>query len=63
MFYKADGNSEIYSRRDETSLPLAYHGLGNDIKDKWRNWQRKTFCNRNKYEKKNLEPFISLKKS
>jgi len=27
MFYKADGNSEIYSREDETSVPLIYHDL------------------------------------
>ena len=34
MYYKADGNSEIYSSRNETSVPLVYHGLGNDINDK-----------------------------
>jgi hypothetical protein len=27
MFHKEDGNSEIYSRKDETSVPLIYHGL------------------------------------
>jgi hypothetical protein len=27
MFYTADGNSEIHSRKDETSVPLVCHGL------------------------------------
>jgi hypothetical protein len=35
MFYKADGNSEIYSRKNETSVPLVCHALGNDIKYKY----------------------------
>jgi hypothetical protein len=34
MFYKADGNSEIYSRKNETSVPLVCHALGSGIEDK-----------------------------
>jgi hypothetical protein len=34
MFRKADRNFKMYSTTEETSVPLAYPVLGNDIKDK-----------------------------